>query len=70
MEDNHQWRIHDFPDWVAPPPEVMPTYYLATLLLKTAWKLKILDQGGVRPNAPSLYPPMFIDHATSEIELK
>ena len=69
MEDNHQWQIQDFPDGMAPTPEVMATY-LATFLLKIAWKLKILDQGGVRPNAPSLYLPMFIDHATPETQLK
>ena len=36
IEDNHQWRIQDIPDGVAPTPEVSPTYYLVTFLLKIA----------------------------------
>ena len=52
---NWQWRIQDFPDGGAPTSKVGAlTYYLATFLLKTAWKWKNLDrEGGARvPGAP------------------
>ena len=46
-----QWQIQDFPDGEGVTPE--KTYHLERFLPKTAWKLKKLDQEGVRiPGAP------------------
>ena len=40
------------------------------IISKNCMKIKDLDQGGVRLNAPSLYLPMFIDHATPRTPIK
>ena len=49
-----QWRIQDFPEVGAPIPKVeVPTYYLAKIFPKTAWKWKNVEPAGARvPGAP------------------